>query len=107
MAFILDPTSLNEIVGLYLTHGMQVLEIVFSMCRTYAYGLHRKKLILVGKWPYATRDENCSNFNYQINSTNVEGTMTRTSIRNYRKHMGGAEEMKTREARGTRRTGKE
>ena len=27
------------------------------MCRTYAYGLHRKKLILVGKWPYATRDE--------------------------------------------------
>ena len=29
------------------------------MTRTYAYGLHRKKLILLGKWPYSTKNENC------------------------------------------------
>ena len=78
MAFILDPSSVNEILKLYQAFGMQVLEIVFSMCRTHAYRLHRKKLILVGKWPYATRDENFSNFNYQINLANVAGTKTRT-----------------------------
>jgi hypothetical protein len=77
MAFILDPSSVNEIYQLYQGFEMQVLEIVFSMCRTYAYGLHRKMLILVGKWPYATRDENC-NFKYQINSPIVAGTMPRT-----------------------------
>ena len=57
MAFILDPSSVNAILKLYQSFGMQVLKIVFSMCRTYAYGSHRKKLILVGKWPYATRDD--------------------------------------------------
>ena len=29
------------------------------MTRTFAYGLHRKKLILLGKWPYSSRNENC------------------------------------------------
>ena len=41
MAFILDPSSVNEIYQLDQAFGMQVLEIVVSMFRTYAYGLHR------------------------------------------------------------------
>ena len=72
--FILDPTSMSEIICLLQTYGKGVLDIVFYMARTYAYGLHRKRLILIGKWPYATKDENCSNVD-QINSLNVAGTM--------------------------------
>ena len=49
MSFILDPSSMPEIVDLYQKHGMAVLDIVFHMTRTYAYGLHRKQLILRGK----------------------------------------------------------
>ena len=52
----LDPTSLPGIVMLYQNHGLVLLDIVFYMVRTYAYGLHRKKLILLGKWPYAKKD---------------------------------------------------
>ena len=33
--------------------GMPVLELVFYMTRTFAYSLHRKKLILTDKCPYA------------------------------------------------------
>ena len=52
-----------------------MFDIVFAMVRTYAYGLHRKKLILVGKWPYATINENCNNHDNQIA---VAGTLTVT-----------------------------
>ena len=58
MCFILDPTSMPDIVGLYQKHGMAVLDIVFYMTRTYAYGLHRKQLILRGKWPFSMKGEN-------------------------------------------------
>ena len=58
MSFILDPSSMPEIVDLYQKHGMAVLDIVFHMTRTYAYGLHRKQLILRGKWPFSMKGEN-------------------------------------------------
>ena len=58
MAFILDPTSMPAMVRLYQSLGQRLLDIVFSMTRTYAYGLHRKKLILVGKWPYLCNNKN-------------------------------------------------
>ena len=64
-----------EISPLFEEHGSEVLDIVFYMSRTYAYGLHRKKLILIGKWPYSTRNENCYNTPSQTNSSVVSGSM--------------------------------
>ena len=76
MKFILDPSSMSEIIYLFQTYGKGVLDIVYYMARTYAYGLHRKRLILIRKWPYATKDENCTNIN-QIKTLDVAGTTTR------------------------------
>ena len=59
MSFILDPTSLPPIITMYQNIGTMVLDIIFYMTRTFAYGLHRKKLITIGKWPYSTKNENC------------------------------------------------
>ena len=59
MRFILDPSALPPIVELYQRYGKCVLDIVFYITRTLAYGLHRKKLIILGKWPYSVRNENC------------------------------------------------
>ena len=76
MKFTLDPTLMPDIICLLQTYGKGVLDIVFYMSRTYAYGLHRKRLILIGKWPYATKDENCTNVG-QLNSAIVAGISTR------------------------------
>ena len=64
-----------EIIQLSQDIGWQVIETVFYMYRTYAYGLHRKKLIVVGKWPYSTRNENCI---IQNNLPSVSGAATVT-----------------------------
>ena len=49
------------------------------MSRTFAYAIHRKKLILVGKWPYATKDENCENIIVDKTYTSlISGTIART-----------------------------
>ena len=75
MIFILDPTSMPEIISLHNMHGKVVFDMVLYMARTYVYGLHRKKLILAGKWPYASKNENC---NDHINQNAVAGTLTVT-----------------------------
>ena len=72
MKFILDPISIPEIVQLCQALGWQALECLFYMIRTYAYGLHRKKLIIIGKWPYSTKNENC---NVQSNLLSVSGSV--------------------------------
>ena len=56
MRFILDPTSFPTIISLAQLEGAAVLDTVFYMSRTFAYALHRKKLILIGKWPFATEN---------------------------------------------------
>ena len=56
MRFILDPTSFPTIISLTQLEGATVLDTVFYMSRTFAYALHRKKLILTGKWPFATEN---------------------------------------------------
>ena len=46
---------------------MEVLDLVLYMTRSYAYGLHRRKLILTGKWPYSFKNPDCyfaKNFNF-------------------------------------------
>ena len=72
MKFILDPISIPEIIRLCQALGWQALECLFYMIRTYAYGLHRKKLIIIGKWPYSTKNENC---NVQSNLLSVSGAV--------------------------------
>ena len=80
MLFILDPTAIPEVDHLIVLYGMPVLGTIFYMARTYAYGLHRKKLIILGRWPYATNNENCSFKINQINSDSFAGRddMTKT-----------------------------
>ena len=73
MTFILDPTSLPPITSLYQSFGFIILELVFYMARTFAYGLHRKKLILLGKWPYSSRNENCFPQHNVISNVAVSG----------------------------------
>ena len=77
LIFILDPSSLPEIISLYQVYGMFILDIVFYMVRTFAYGLHRKKLILLGKWPYAKEDKKYSKPKDQINTLSVAATIAR------------------------------
>ena len=57
MRFILDPVAIPGIICLYQAYGMEVLELVFYMTRTYAYGIHRRKQILIGNWPYAVHNQ--------------------------------------------------
>ena len=61
MTFILDCTSVPEIITLYQTYGMIVHDIALYMTRTFAYGMHRKMQIVTGKWPYATNNPDCFN----------------------------------------------
>ena len=77
MIFILDPTAIPEVDHLVVQYGMPVLCSIFYMARTYAYGLHRKKLIITGRWPYATDKSN------QINSHSVAGEDDRTRTVEY------------------------
>ena len=58
MTFILDPTAIPAIDHLITSYGIQVLDLVCHMAMTYVYVLHRKKLIITGRWPYATNNEN-------------------------------------------------
>ena len=60
MAFILDCAAVPEIIKLGQIYGMDVLGIAFYITRTYVYGIHRKKLILTGKWPYAVKNPDCA-----------------------------------------------
>ena len=78
MLFILDPTSIPAVDHMVAEYGMQVLDLIYYMSMSYAYGLHRKKLIITGRWPYATVNENCQNHNIdQINFHSVAGATDR------------------------------
>ena len=49
--FILDPTVFDGVRMLVEIHGMPVLSHILYLTRTYAYYMHREKLILHGRWP--------------------------------------------------------
>ena len=57
LKFILDSQSLPEIISLCQLYGQVVSHIVLYMTRTFAYGIHRKKLILMEQWPFDTRNQ--------------------------------------------------
>ena len=63
MTFILDCAAFPPIITLYQTHGLEVLKLVLHLTRTYAYGMHRGKQILMGKWPFITNDPDKHNIN--------------------------------------------
>ena len=49
--FILDPSLFDGITMLWEIHGQVIIDHVYYLTRTYAYYLHREKLILHDKWP--------------------------------------------------------
>ena len=49
--FILDPSLFDGITMLWEIHGQVIIDYVYYLTRTYAYNLHKEKLILHDKWP--------------------------------------------------------
>lgn len=49
--FILDASADVELLQLVQLHGQQVLDLVLYLTRTWAYCIHREKMILTGRWP--------------------------------------------------------
>ena len=49
--FILEPGLFPGIVMLWETFGQPLLDHVYYLTRTYAYQVHREKLISLGRWP--------------------------------------------------------
>ena len=49
--FILNPSANPEIIVLIQLYGEPVLRHVMYLTRTFAFSMHRKKLILTGRWP--------------------------------------------------------
>ena len=49
--FILDPSLFDGITMLWEIHGQPILDHVYYLTRTYAYYLHRERLIMLGRWP--------------------------------------------------------
>ena len=50
VSFILDPSSNPEIIGLSQSCGSPLLELVFYLTRSWAYSIHREKMIQTGRW---------------------------------------------------------
>ena len=73
MNFILDCTAVPEIITLYQTYGIAVLDLALYLTRTYVYVLHRKKLILTGKWPYAVKNPDFPYHNVSKTNISVAG----------------------------------
>ena len=74
MSFILDCAAMPPIITLYQTHGMEVLRLVLHMTRTFAYGIHRRKQILIGRWPFRTRNPDCQNIDSKYLIYSVAGS---------------------------------
>ena len=49
--FLLDAASSPEIIYLTQTLGQEILDRVMYLTRTWAYAIHRQKLILLDRWP--------------------------------------------------------
>ena len=49
--FILDPCLVPAILALCNQHGKELFDHVFYLTRTFAYYMHRAKMISLGRWP--------------------------------------------------------
>ena len=50
--FLLDCSTLWEIIVLRQLHGFQVLQELFYLTRTWCFSLHRERLKRLGRWKY-------------------------------------------------------
>ena len=64
--FILDASADAELLQLVQLHGQQVLDLVLYLTRTWAYCIHREKMILIGRWP--GKKSTLSAYPHQINN---------------------------------------
>ena len=51
MSFVLDPCLIPAVNVLCASRGITVLTHVYYLARTFAYYMHRAKLISLGRWP--------------------------------------------------------
>ena len=49
--FILDPCLVPAILALCNQHGKELFDHVYYLTRTFAYYMHRAKMISLGRWP--------------------------------------------------------
>ena len=49
--FILDPCLVPSILALCNQYGKELFDHVYYITRTYAYYMHRAKMISLGRWP--------------------------------------------------------
>ena len=49
--FILDSTSDPVVVAMHQIYGQSLIDLVLYLTRTWAYCLHREKMIITGRWP--------------------------------------------------------
>ena len=49
--FILDSTASPEVISLVQDFGQEVLNMVMYLTRTWAFSIHRHKMIILGRWP--------------------------------------------------------
>ena len=55
--FLLDASSLPEVISALQRHGHQLLEHIYNITRTWIYVIHRERLKLLGRWN--TFSSNC------------------------------------------------
>ena len=48
--FLLDCSTLPEIIALVQIHGDKLLHQLFKVTRTWCYSIHRDRLKLLGRW---------------------------------------------------------
>ena len=52
--FILDARACPDIILLKQIYGQEMEDMVLYLTRTWAYTIHRQKIMLLGRWPEAT-----------------------------------------------------
>ena len=69
--FILDSTASPDVIKLVQMQGQPILDIVLYLTRTWAYSVHRKKMILTGKWPAKVSPKPAHVSDYPILPVNI------------------------------------
>jgi hypothetical protein len=59
--FILDCLSCPQLMSLVKVYGQTVQDLVLYLTRTWAYSIHRQKLILLGSWPVGAAHSKTNN----------------------------------------------
>ena len=50
LQFVLDCSSLPEVIAAAQIHGMELYNILYKATRTYCYSLYRARLKLLSQW---------------------------------------------------------